>query len=490
MTSVAILSRPSTFSSFAVTSDSSTITYDHQQGVGRTVYGLMRSAGDRVEVLAGILSTWRRQGKHTGASNFNVHVLKRNQLGYTRHGGFVCSDNEEGQSFTVFGGESYAVFKGRVAQFYGLAPDSFRLLMLVKHRNRVNFLHPTADSFTLADLAERDQSDSTITRFYLQNIPQLPQPAINFPHVLVFIGQYDANKPWEKQQNLSDFWQLYVPRSSTAEDTIAIFRRRIDVQKNDDVNLYVVGEDGFYDMLPPRYLPVSGESCFYDGDVLWYEVVSRPKSFDFKAPLSSKRPRLRSITNNDNARRPGVRAPPSPSHPNTNINIVRPPGVRTLSGTRRIPVVITFTPKLDLECPVFRLVFDLRDTYDDIADKVSDHLSLYPSSLTPHFMVASPHSIALEWRDNLQIRQILNLQGVEAHNQTFEYELLQEQDPWVQEVQKVIRQAEGMEEQQRQESETVGSKFMWPTKERMARARLFLGLGEMLDILDAAGLSH
>ncbi|KAH8834520.1 hypothetical protein DL96DRAFT_1580834 [Flagelloscypha sp. PMI_526] len=38
-------------SSVYITSDTSTITYDHEQGVGRTLYGFMRSAGDLVEAF-------------------------------------------------------------------------------------------------------------------------------------------------------------------------------------------------------------------------------------------------------------------------------------------------------------------------------------------------------------------------------------------------------------------------------------------------------
>ncbi|KAH8823673.1 hypothetical protein DL96DRAFT_234617 [Flagelloscypha sp. PMI_526] len=486
MASDQILSRASTFSSLAVTSDSSTITFDHQQGVGRTVYGLMRSAGDRFEIFAGIISTWRRQGKPTTRSldippllgistsvidltSFNVHVLKRSQLGFTRRDGFVHLDHDEVQNFTVRGDESYALFKARIAKSYGFESDSFRLLMLVKQRNRVTLLHPTCGACTLGDLAERNQSDSTVTRFYLQNIPQLPHPTINFPHVLLFLGQYDADKPWDEQQLISEFWQLYVPRSSTAEDITMILKRRINIQKDDEVNLYMVSEHGLYDMLPPRYRPVSGEKSFYDGDVFWYEVTSPPKKPAPEVPSSTTRRRFRSVTD---------------------LETVRPSGPRKHSGTLRIPVVITFVPKWDLECRVFRLVFDLKDTYDDIAEKVSDHLSLYPSLLTPRIMTSRPNSISLDWRDNLQIQEILNLPGVEGHNQTFEYEVLQDHEPWVQEIQRAIRQGDGMEEQQRPERNALEPKFMWPTKERMACARLALDHGEMLDILDAAGLSH
>ena len=46
-------------------SDTSTISNDYEQGVGRTLYGLMRSAGDQLEDLVDKVSEWRRpQRKH------------------------------------------------------------------------------------------------------------------------------------------------------------------------------------------------------------------------------------------------------------------------------------------------------------------------------------------------------------------------------------------------------------------------------------------
>ncbi|KAH8823670.1 kinase-like domain-containing protein [Flagelloscypha sp. PMI_526] len=58
-------------SSSYLASDSSTISWDSEQGLGRSVYGLMRFAGNRVEVLVNNMSTWRSLTRTEGDSIFS-----------------------------------------------------------------------------------------------------------------------------------------------------------------------------------------------------------------------------------------------------------------------------------------------------------------------------------------------------------------------------------------------------------------------------------
>ncbi|KAH8823667.1 hypothetical protein DL96DRAFT_1818469 [Flagelloscypha sp. PMI_526] len=297
-----ILSRSSTFSSVAVASDSSTITYDYQQGVGRTVYSLMRSAGDRVEVFADRVSTWRRPskpnllGEFQEAENsargisfqrdqplsFQIHVLKRNQLRFTRHGGFMYTPDTDDQEhrFLVRGDESYGVFKSKVAQsIYAWPSDSVRLLMLVRQWNRVRLVNPPSGSATMGDLVNLmnpNQPGSTITRFYIQTIPDVVPFSQISPHVLVFLGQYDSNKTRREYRSVADFWQVYIPQSSSAAYINNLLKKREKIEQLSVVNLYLDGEKIFQDMLHQNYIPISGKLNLYDGAVIWYHVVPEP----------------------------------------------------------------------------------------------------------------------------------------------------------------------------------------------------------------------
>ncbi|KAH8823669.1 hypothetical protein DL96DRAFT_1615193 [Flagelloscypha sp. PMI_526] len=56
-------------------SDTSTISHDHEQGVGRTVHGFMRAAGNKVEVVIDKVSTWRAEVRVSASDQTSILSL-------------------------------------------------------------------------------------------------------------------------------------------------------------------------------------------------------------------------------------------------------------------------------------------------------------------------------------------------------------------------------------------------------------------------------
>ncbi|KAH8833816.1 hypothetical protein DL96DRAFT_465037 [Flagelloscypha sp. PMI_526] len=264
---------------------------------------------------------------------------------FSQHEGFDLASFDdknwpasEVPSFRVLKQETYHVFKGRVAEHFGLPANQIRLWVLVNRQNKTvrpdTPIPENEPTLTVEVIRNNMGVRQTDLRLYLDIIPDPAKPELPSQSVMIFLKCFDAS-----QQKLFGAGKLYMTRNSKLGDLVPLINERMRWAPNTPLKLWEEIKPGMIEILKQK---LSFAQCeIQDGDIVCFQVdISESQAQELEASGMDSNP------------------------------------VKYYDFLQN-RVMITFRPKLEEPSdthPEFPLVLSKKQNYDAMSMKVADYL--------------------------------------------------------------------------------------------------------------------
>lgn len=195
---------------------------------------------------------------------------------FRQHQGFDLATFEERNlpasdlpSYRVLKNEPYVTFKQRLAQEYGLAPDSFRLWVLVNRQNktvRPDTVVPENDpNLTLENVRDRMASRANDLRLFLEMLTPEAKVSDPNPPLMIFLKYFDVSR-----QTLTGLGRIYVQRNQKVLDLVPTINELMRWAPQTLITLYEEIKPGMIEQMKPK--ATFAQSEIQDGDIICCQV--------------------------------------------------------------------------------------------------------------------------------------------------------------------------------------------------------------------------
>lgn len=207
---------------------------------------------------------------------------------FKAHQGFDMATFEERNlpasdlpSFRVLKNEPYLTFKQRLAQEYGVSPDSFRLWVMVNRQNktvRPDTVVPENDpNLTLEMVRDRMASRQNDLRLFLEPVtPDMRSQGDAEPPLMILLKYFDVSR-----QTLTGVGRIYARRNQKVSDLVPTVNELMRWAPQTEVRLYEEIKPGMIEQMKPK--ATFAQSEIQDGDVICFQVeVSDKDAQDYE----------------------------------------------------------------------------------------------------------------------------------------------------------------------------------------------------------------